>query len=180
MGKVQMVQLAPLVDAAFQRPARLQLQGHEAIWIASWYRGLPDQEWFPLLGVQRLKLQLRSGLFEAEAEAGAQVLATTAQRVAVAVEIALADSGEVEAIEAGFNQSVRAWRPATRFGLDLFQNQQFPLGPPNGLCEDCKTLLWECCALEQGTRRTLFRQSSAQQSHDSQADSPQVGSAHAR
>ena len=57
MGKVQMVQLAPLVDAAFQRPARLQLQGHEAIWIAFWYRGLTDQEWCPMLGVQGFKLQ---------------------------------------------------------------------------------------------------------------------------
>ena len=34
MSEIQVVQLAALVQAPFQRPTRLQLQGHEAVGIA--------------------------------------------------------------------------------------------------------------------------------------------------
>ena len=57
VGKVQMVQLAPLVNAPFQCPARFQLQGDESVGITTVDRGLPDQEWCSLLGVEGLEVQ---------------------------------------------------------------------------------------------------------------------------
>ena len=89
--------------------------------IASGNSGLTDQEWSPLLGIEGLEPQRRTGLLEPEAEAGSKVLATAAQRVAIAVQVALADTAEVEAIQAGLHQSVLACPPAARLGLDLFQ-----------------------------------------------------------
>ena len=179
VGEIQVVQLASLVDTAFQGPARLQLQGHEPIGIASGNSGLTDQEWCPLLGIEGLEPQRRTGLLEPEAEAGSKVLATAAQRVAIAVQVALADTAEVEAIQAGLHQSVLACPPAARLGLDLFQHKQFPLGPAKGLCEHSKALLRDGYAVKRRSCCALLRQAS-NEPHGSQTGSPQVGSAHAR
>ena len=56
MRVVQVVQLATLVNQAFQGLARLQLQSHEPVGIvASWYGSLTYKEWWPLLGVEGLE-----------------------------------------------------------------------------------------------------------------------------
>ena len=57
VSKVKVVQLAPLVNAPFQCPARFQLQGDESVGITTLDRGLPDQEWCPLLGVEGFEFQ---------------------------------------------------------------------------------------------------------------------------
>ena len=77
-----------------------------------------------MLGVEGLEPQRGAGWLEPEAKARSKVLATAAQRVAIAVQVALADAAEVEAIQAGLHQSVLACPPAARLGLDLFQHQQ--------------------------------------------------------
>ena len=181
MREIQVVQRATLVNPAFQGPARLQLQSHKPVGIAaSWYRGLTHQEWCPLLGVEGLEPQRGAGWLEPEAKAGSKVLATAAQRVAIAVQVALADAAEVEAIQAGLHQSVLACPPAARLGLDLFQHQQFPLGSANGLCQHSDVLLRHRSAVKQGPCAALLRQTGRQEPHGSQTSRPQVGSAHPR
>jgi len=71
--------------------------------------------------------QAAAALFEPQPVAAGQVLVADAQRVAVAVEIAAADAGEVEAIQGRIDQSVRALLPAARLGLKLLKHQQRPV-----------------------------------------------------
>ena len=52
-----MVQIAALIDAAFQLPARLQLQRDESIGVPTWHLGPTHQDWSLLLGIEGLKLQ---------------------------------------------------------------------------------------------------------------------------
>jgi hypothetical protein len=49
------------------------------------------------------------------------------RRDAVAVEIAAADAGEVEAVEGRIDQPVGALLPAAGLGLDLLKYQQVPV-----------------------------------------------------
>ena len=75
VGEIQVVQRASLVNPTFQSPARFQPQGHEPVGIAFGDPGLTHQQWCPLLGVKRLKLQRCAGSLEPKAEAGSKVLA---------------------------------------------------------------------------------------------------------
>ena len=76
MREVQVVQLATLVNPAFQGPARLQPQSHESVEIALGDFGLTNQELCSLLGVECLEPQRCAGWLEPEAKAGSKVLAT--------------------------------------------------------------------------------------------------------
>ena len=79
-----------------------------------------------MLGVKGLEFQRCAGSLEPEAEAGSKVLATAAQRVAIAVQVALADAAEekteFDVILEGFDASakikvLKAVREATGLGL---------------------------------------------------------------
>ena len=149
MGEVNVTEGPAFVNPSFQCPVRLQGQLDKAIAIPPGNPAPSHWDHGGSVGIHGHQGELLIGLLDTQAKCAGHVLLATAEGIAVAVEIAAADSGEIEFVKAGIDQSVRSWRPAARSAPDLLQNKQFPVVMPDRLCEDGKTLLVEWFAVEE-------------------------------
>ena len=123
IGEVNVTEGSPLVDPSFQCPTRFQRQFHKAIAIPPGNLAPAHRDRGGPVGIHGQQSQLLMGLLDAQAEGAWHVLLATTQGIAVAVEVAAADPGEIEFIQAGIDQSVRSRRPAARFVSDLLEHK---------------------------------------------------------
>ena len=114
-----MTQGPPSVHTTLQAPAIVQTKPDEAVAIASRDDGTTDGDRCRAAAMACLQFQCAAFLSQAQPVAGAQILSSTAQRVAIAVEITAADAGEVEGVQRGIHQSVGSCCPAQRPLFDL-------------------------------------------------------------
>ena len=175
-----MAQRAPLVAAAFERPAWLQRQFHKGVFIPAYFVGSGHCDAATAHRVHRLQCQTVSALFQTQAIALVDIVAGRAQRVAVAVQVAAADSREIEVVQRRVHQSVLTFLPAERSGFDLFQHQKLPAISSHCLGQDCETFFLQWTAVEQGPGPSRQAPGHRRQSHGSstQRSFAEVGSAH--
>ena len=99
-----------------------------------------------------------------QAIAGGDIVIADPQRIAIAVEVAAADSAEVEAVEGRIDQAIASLLPALRRGLELLEHEQLPALAAHRLPQDGQPLLLEGLALEDARGRLAAHQACAQES----------------
>ena len=131
-----MVKGLAAIAAPLQFPAGIESQGHKGVAVAGWQGRAPHHQILAQGGGAGQQAQVLAALLQAQPQgAGAKAAAlpvAQSQRIAVAVEVAPADAGEVEAVQAGVHQAVGALLPAQGRWLDLLQHQQGPLPVAEG------------------------------------------------
>ena len=124
-----------------------------------------------------MQLQGSAGLLQPQTEARAQILASTAQGVTVAIEVTAADASKVEAVEAGLNETISAWFPTAWAGFDLFQYQELPVAAANGLGQHREAVLLQWTAVKQSACGQATRNEQRTQPCRDQTDRDQTGGA---
>ena len=180
IGEIHVAEGASLVAASLQRPARLQCQFHKGVFISAHPAGSGHCDAATAHRVHRLQGQAVSVLVETQSVAFLGVLAGGAQGIAIAVQIAAADSREIKVVQNGVHQPVLTFLPAEGSGFDLLQHQKFPAISSHGLGQDREPLLVQRTAVKQSPGQSRQASCNSCQSHrgDTQRSFAEVGSAH--
>ena len=144
-----MAQGSALIHPTFQRPCVVEGELHETIPVAAWHGCRANADRHRLVRVHRLQMQGVARLHQSQAEATTEILASTAQGVAVAVEVSAADAAEIEVVQGWIDQAIRARGPAERSAFDLLENKQLPFVLANGLGEHCEAGLIQRLGVKQ-------------------------------
>ena len=180
IGEIHMAERATLVAASLQRPARLQRQFHKGVFISTHVAGPGHRDAPTANRVHCLQGQAVFALSETQSKTFLSVLAGCAQGIAVAVEVAAADSREIKIVQRGVHQSVLTFLPAEGPGFDLLQHKKFPAICSHGLGQDREPLLVQRTAVKQSPGQTRQASCNGRQSHraGTQRSFAEVGSAH--